>query len=475
MSVLEFDLLKALGLEVDSFEYSNGLKVPHFFESFREPIYFTKVNRTLIFSQSIKELLDLRKKSGYKRIFDTEAVQSYWNSGFVVAPYTIWNELYKLPIYTMVNNRPGELCLTLTGPDLANVEPFPDEKACLWMLKNILDRSLANDDEVVVTFSGGIDSTVMADLVGGSRKKSEFLLSHYKMPGFEGEARKARHIAKKMGTPLIEISAKTASMVPYVKKFLSAQYEPIYDPVAPITNFIVENAQSYFNGKNRKILLVEGQGADSIMFGLPHNRAISLHFKVLTPLFWILRCLIPTTILSCPPRNRNLKKIVTLIKIYAEYNWADAILISLNVRKRESPKLYEFMKYILLKAENALLCRQKAISLLFIYVLQSRESQKYRMLPENVKVILPFMNNEFIARSLSSPTSIFSGLFSFKKPVTSHAKYLFPTMFKRAYTTPFIVNYTLESDRVIQEINGHSYAHLKQYCIDELLRKCDTL
>ena len=121
-------------------------------------------------------------------------------------------------------------------------------------------------------------------------------------------------------------------------------------------------------------------------------------------------------------------------------------------KKNYSKELMYYFK-IIKNLEEKFKCKHKAIMSFFQLILQSREMQKYETLDNDIKVILPFMDNFFLSRCFSTKTEFFFNLKKRKIPLVKGVFKIFPHVFKSNRTIPFLSSYL--------NLNGNYYTDLE--------------
>ena len=193
--------------------------------------------------------------------------------------------------------------------------------------------------------------------------------------------------------------------------------------------------------RNKIICLVEGQGADTVLFGLPHALTLAVYRIGLSPLFRVLSRVLPEPSDVLRGRSRIFYRIIKSFHLLSAKTWQESILHSLDLHQLKGTTYYlcylEMIDHYFMLTKD----RQKALVLFFSQVISTRELQKYHMLGENVIPILPFMDQEFVARCLVSRTVMFFRFPYRKIPIFKKAKALYGDIFKSRKTFPFVVQY----------------------------------
>ena len=95
--------------------------------------------------------------------------------------------------------------------------------------------------------------------------------------------------------------------------------------------------------------------------------------------------------------------------------------------------------------------------------------QKYQMLGNNISPTRPFLDQECVARCLTSRTSMFFR-FPFRKiPIFKEAKILYGDIFKSRKTFPFVVEYGRNNNSdELGQADIHDDFSFRRYCLNVL-------
>ena len=228
-----------------------------------KPLYYRVAGGELAFGSELKALLAL---PGFSRELDPDALEAYFDGGYVPAPLSIFRDARKLP--------PGHLLTVRTGDSEPRIEryarPAPtsvqagseDELAeeLRMLLRDSVCAHLLSDVPVGVLLSGGVDSSALTALA--SERSSEQL--HTFSIGFTEESydelAKARVVAERFGTEHHELrlSPNIVELFPAVTESFD---EPFADDAAIPTYLVSELA-----AKTVKVSLA-GEGGDELFGG----------------------------------------------------------------------------------------------------------------------------------------------------------------------------------------------------------------
>ena len=228
-----------------------------------KPLYYRIAGDTFAFGSELKALLSLQ---GFSRELDPDALEAYFDGGYVPAPLTIFRGARKLPQGHLLTLRVGDaepLVERYARPaPTPNVAGSDDDLAeqLRALLRDSVRAHLLSDVPVGVLLSGGVDSSALTALA--AEQTSEPL--HTFSIGFEEESydelTKARIVAERFGTEHHELrlSPNIVELFPAVAESFD---EPFADDAAIPTYLVSELA-----AKTVKVSLA-GEGGDELFGG----------------------------------------------------------------------------------------------------------------------------------------------------------------------------------------------------------------
>lgn len=236
-----------------------------------KPLYYGWSGRTFLFGSELKSL---RAHPDFRGTIDRQALAAYVRYGFIPAPGSIYEGVFKLP--------PGAI-LTI-GPDggrgsspipywsiervvesgLAN--PFPGSESEAKerldaLLRNAIREQMVADVPVGALLSGGIDSSTVVAMMQaeGSRTVRTFTI------GFEevryNEAASARAIAKQLGTDHTELCVTPREAMEVIPELPIIYDEPFADS-SQIPTFLVSRL-----ARQDVTVALSGDGGDELFGG----------------------------------------------------------------------------------------------------------------------------------------------------------------------------------------------------------------
>lgn len=133
------------------------------------PLFYTVLDGTLVFASEIKAILEY---PGVPRQLNLAAVDQLMNFPGVVSPVTFFKGVHALAPGQMLLQRPGEEARVETWWDLSFPEEEEDKGEAYYterlrvLLKEAIDRRLVADVPIGFYVSGGLDSSVVACMIG---------------------------------------------------------------------------------------------------------------------------------------------------------------------------------------------------------------------------------------------------------------------------------------------------------------------
>src|SRR5690606_10992602 len=131
------------------------------------------------------------------------------------------------------------------------------------------------EHKLVFTISGGIDSSLLLQIAAEALPSKELYAITARSPGQETELRRAQasvHAAR-IRHHFIFNGAQIDRSVE--REYVATFGEPVFDPVVSVQTRMIREALTRWGFK--KVTIIEGQCADSLFLGLPHNLALEVH------------------------------------------------------------------------------------------------------------------------------------------------------------------------------------------------------
>jgi asparagine synthase (glutamine-hydrolysing) len=239
----------------------------------KKPLYYAPLHGELIFASELKSLL---RHPGLERKLDVLSVSKYFTFGYIPAPHTIFEGIFKLEPGHYLVFRDGELRKVCYW-DIP-MEDYPisgknvDECASdvLALLRDSVIKRLRSDVPLGVFLSGGIDSSAITALAAPSITGRLHTFS----VGFEessyDESPYARQVAERYGTEHHHEVLSLQRAVGLMPEVMQIMDEPFGDASILPTYLL-----SQFTVRHVKVCL-GGDGGDELFAGYPSFQAHKL-------------------------------------------------------------------------------------------------------------------------------------------------------------------------------------------------------
>lgn len=245
-----------------------------------KPLYYYQYNGLFLFASELKAL---HEHPLFQKQIDTSSLALYFDSGYIPAPYTIFENCYKL--------NPGHfLKLDLQSRDIS-IKPYWDirkwyvrpkqtvtyQEACERvhdLLKSACEYRMVSDVPVGVFLSGGYDSSAVTALLQTDRteKLKTFTI------GFEegnNEAPFARETARYLGTDHTEYICTTKEAQDIIPTLPWFYDEPFADSSAIPTMLVSRLA------REKVTVALSADGGDELFSGYGNYRTLERHLATL--------------------------------------------------------------------------------------------------------------------------------------------------------------------------------------------------
>ncbi|MFX1453250.1 MAG: asparagine synthase (glutamine-hydrolyzing) [Promethearchaeota archaeon] len=225
-----------------------------------KPLYYYKNDDKFIFASELKAIV---KDKDVKRIINPEALKYYFMFGYIPSPYSIWNNIYKLPPAHYLIYQNGKFTIKKYWY-LKIRDEFNEEKEIVDHIYSALSESInlrfISDVPLATLLSGGIDSSVVTSI--GAKLKDD--LNSFSI-GFEPERFSELKYAK-LVAKMYKIKNETAILS---SRNISNHLEKIlyyYDEPFGISGIFPTFLLMDLIPKNIKVVL-SGDGGDEIFGG----------------------------------------------------------------------------------------------------------------------------------------------------------------------------------------------------------------
>lgn len=250
-----------------------------------KPLYYTETNRRIFFASELKSLI----AADVDRTVSKEALYHYLTYGYVPAPLTIYENVFKL--------LPGHLAIaTESGLEIKQyweVEPqerqVRGEEECLEQLEELLLDAvcmrLISDVPLGALLSGGVDSSLIVAMMARSSSNPVKTFTIGFDEAAYNEAKHARIVAEQYGTDHHELVVRP-NVAECFEKIILQYDEPFADSSAIPTYFVSKMAREYVT------VVLSGDGGDELFAG--YHRYIDFFRK--RTVFYIPKCIRRNTI-----------------------------------------------------------------------------------------------------------------------------------------------------------------------------------
>lgn len=426
-------------LDYYELDYRDGWIYNH---NFFNKIYYLENSEGIYFTNNLKNLSNI-----FQFEIDEEIEFYYKNTGLIIPPYTIYKNIYRIGPYTMFKIEDNKIIIKDIFPK-SNKNKLDIER-----FEKIIEKSLfelKNTSMNVITLSGGADSSLLTAISYKNNIYAKTITCL--MDGLEHEYNKARKISAQFNYPNIKYIPDSDKLNSIVKHYISNTFEPIFDSIYPVMTNMLENIE-YIN-------ILDGQGADSILMGLPHNRLVGIYknyMKFFRPLVQVFE---KYEINKGSRLGRYLFRLQKALSSLAHNDVYECLLSSLNFPIIKESNYYMFVYKKLTEINEHYKDIHKVVSYFFTFkVISIREIQKYESLITNKKnVILPFLEDAMINYIFSLDTNELIDKLNIKKPIYDLINNYLPGIIKRNQTSPFFVKYKDYNDYKYDNLfNGKKY------------------
>lgn len=249
-----------------------------------KPLYYGRSGRSLIFGSELKAL---RAYPGFGGEINREGLALYMRFGYVPAPYSIYQGIYKIPSGTSVTIKDDgsisdpvpywsahDFGQTETSPPL----PGSDTDAVDQLearLREAVGQQMVADVPLGAFLSGGIDSsTIVALMQAQSTRPVKTFTIGFDEAGFD-EARHAKAVARHLGTEHTELYVTTDTAREVIPSLPEIYDEPFADASAIPTCLVSRLAREHVT------VSLSGDGGDELFGGYTwYSRTANVWGKV---------------------------------------------------------------------------------------------------------------------------------------------------------------------------------------------------
>lgn len=236
----------------------------------KKPLYYAPTSDGLLFASELKAI---RNHPRFGSRISREALTLFFRYSCIPAPFTIYENAFKVPAGTILSTGPGTRVSmrtywsTAEAFTRAQADPFDGtEEEAVERLQDVLSVAVSQrmiaDVPIGAFLSGGIDSSAIVALMQENASASApvrtFTIGSHEL-GYN-EAEKAKRVAHHLGTDHTEMYVSPAEAAAVIPRLASIYDEPFADS-SQIPTFII----SELTRGHVKVVL-SGDGGDE-MFG----------------------------------------------------------------------------------------------------------------------------------------------------------------------------------------------------------------
>lgn len=230
-----------------------------------KPLYYTRQHNRLIFASELKIL---RNCPGIDLAICHEAVDLYLNLGFIPHPYTIYNNVFKLPPGHRLDfdrDGPVEPVALHSLPTPADVSHVPYDEATR-RVRDLVEQAVLSqrvaDVPLGAFLSGGLDSAIVVACLaraGGERVKT-FSIGYAEHPRYD-ETGHAEHVARHFNTNHHAFHLTFHDVLATVEPILDHLGEPFGDSSLLPTALVSRHTRRHVT------VALSGDGGDELFGG----------------------------------------------------------------------------------------------------------------------------------------------------------------------------------------------------------------
>ncbi|PIT04874.1 hypothetical protein TSA1_32105 [Bradyrhizobium nitroreducens] len=269
-----------------------------------KPLYYRVANGTLIFASELRPIV---VQCGELPPVSLAALSEYLRLGYVPAPFSIFEGVYKLPAATTLRFREGhasepiaywsipEVVARGMSRQRSNEEEVLEELD--QRLRSIVAEHMISDVPLGAFLSGGIDSssvTAIMQAVGGTATKTFSIGFHD--PSYN-EAKHAADVAKHLQTDHTELYVSDADAMAVIPSLPDIYDEPFAD-ISQIPTFLVSKL-----ARQQVTVALSGDGGDELFGGYNRYLFVSDYWKRLTRIPHTLRRMAASGLSSASPAS----------------------------------------------------------------------------------------------------------------------------------------------------------------------------
>ena len=244
----------------------------------QKPLFYTLQNGSFAFASELTSLLQHRAVASS---ISSLSVQKYFAYGFVPAPHSLYEDIYKLPAGCNLTVDAQSLTHRITRywdfvlENAADESPDRNTESALaetlsTLLRDAVRRQWRADVPAGIFLSGGIDSSAISYF---ARQEAVHPLATFSIgfehPGFD-ESDQARRVSSVLGTQHTEQRLSSTAARCVLPQIAARLDEPIGDSSIICTHLLSEMARPHVT------VALGGEGADELLGGYDPFRILNL-------------------------------------------------------------------------------------------------------------------------------------------------------------------------------------------------------
>lgn len=276
-----------------------------------KPLYYYHINGNFVFGSEMKALLQVAVVKNNVAVYKP-AVHTFLYAGYVPEPYTIYDNIKRLPAGSYVTLKGNELTITAYWKPEEKIEPraLTDFQEAKKTLRGLLESSVAyrmiSDVPFGTFLSGGIDSSTVTALAQHISPKPVKTFSIGFKEAKHNESEFARQVANYLKTEHYEFTVTEPDALELIDKMTTAYDEPYADSSALPTMLVSRLARKHVT------MTLSGDGGDELFMGYG---AYNWASRMSNPLLRLLRGPIS---LAMQPWGNRYKRVAGLINYKSE-------------------------------------------------------------------------------------------------------------------------------------------------------------
>lgn len=237
------------------------------------PLYYASTRHEIIISDEMSQIISWLNQRNITTTVSETAVALFLSMGYVPQDYTLYKEIHSCRNTSLYEWDAGQV----THSDLftpVSVDPDCEVADIGVVLESEIDQILADEDDVQVWCSGGLDSSIIAMLCNRKGRSVDLLtlehIGEFRQGFGDGELPFAIELQNHLNTNLHKVEFSPASFNNSFYNFLSLHPTPVLDPVV---------TPKYMLARKTRSLGLTGEGGDPLFAGVKNNTVCYMQEK----------------------------------------------------------------------------------------------------------------------------------------------------------------------------------------------------